>query len=64
MAQYKNLDIIIDSSGNFRELDTVNSDRKPFEYEYCELRRAVGTSSTYTPLEDLVPISENQLLIT
>ena len=41
-AQYKNLDIIIDSSGNFRELDLVNSDRKPFEYEYCELKRAVG----------------------
>ena len=40
-AQYKNLDVIIDSNGNFRELDTVNSGRKPFEYEYCELRRAV-----------------------
>ena len=41
-AQFKNLDIIIDSNGNFKELDLVNSDRKPFEYEYCELRRAVG----------------------
>ena len=29
-ALYKNLDVIIDSKGNFRELDGVNSDRKPF----------------------------------
>ena len=40
-AQYKNLDAIIDSNGNFRELDVVNSNRKPFEYEFCELKCAV-----------------------
>ena len=30
--------VIIDSKGNFREIDNVISNIKPFEYEYSELR--------------------------
>ena len=40
-AQHRNLDIIIDNNGNLRELDMVDNDRKPFEYEYCELTLAL-----------------------
>ena len=40
-ALYENLDVIIDSKGNFRELDSVNSDRKSFEYEHSEWRCVV-----------------------
>ena len=35
-AQYRSLNAIIDSKGNFRELVVVDCNRKPFEYEYCE----------------------------
>ena len=60
-VQYRNLDAIIDSNGNFRELDAVNCNRKPFEYEFCELKRAVRK---YTPVEDWLPITTYRLLIT
>ena len=40
-ALHKNLDAIIDNNGNFRELSNMNSVRKPFKYEYDELRYAV-----------------------
>ena len=37
-AQYRCLDAIIDNKGNFRDLNAVDCNRKPFEYEYCELK--------------------------
>ena len=40
-AQYKCLDTIIDSKGNFKDLDIIDCNRKPFEYEYCELKRVL-----------------------
>ena len=41
LAQYKCLYAIIDSKGNFRELDLANCNRKPFEYEYSELKQVL-----------------------
>ena len=43
-AQNKCLDSIIDNKGNLKSINEVNCSRKPFEYEYNELKRFLVTS--------------------
>ena len=41
-AQSKCLDSIIDNKGNLKSINEVNCSRKPFEYEYKELKKVLG----------------------
>ena len=40
-SENRKLGDIIDSSGNFRDLDRIDDNRRPFEYEYSELRKTL-----------------------
>ena len=39
LAQSKYLDSIIDHKGNLKSLNEINCNKKPFDYEYKELKR-------------------------
>ena len=40
-SENRNLNDIIDNNGNFRDLDRIDENRRPFEYEYSELRKTL-----------------------